>query len=54
MLFGITVRMIASINSSITDFDYSFGAHFDSKATMLVDNPKVENLTTSDGFLITD
>jgi hypothetical protein len=41
-------------NSSITVLDYLFDAHFDSRATMLADNPKVENLTTSDGFLIAD
>jgi hypothetical protein len=41
-------------NSSITDLDLLFDAHFDSRATMLADNPKVENLTTSDGFLIAD
>jgi hypothetical protein len=29
-------------------------AHFDSSATMLADNPKVENFTTSDDFLIID
>jgi hypothetical protein len=29
-------------------------AHFDSSATMLADNPNVENFTTSDGFLIID
>ena len=33
---------------------FGFTAHFDSRATMLADNPKVENLTTSDGFLIAD
>jgi hypothetical protein len=29
-------------------------AHFDSSATMLADNPKIENFTTRDGFLIID
>jgi hypothetical protein len=29
-------------------------AHFDSSAAILVDNPKVENFTTTDGFLIID
>jgi hypothetical protein len=36
------------------DLGYFFDAHFDSSATMFADNPKVENLTTSDGFLIID
>ena len=31
-----------------------FDAHFDSSAAMLADNPKVENFTTRDGFLIID
>src|SRR5262249_16989943 len=31
-----------------------FDAHFDSSATMLAANPKVENFTTGDGFLIID
>jgi hypothetical protein len=35
-------------------FGLLFDAHFDSNATTLADNPKVENLTTSDGFLIID
>jgi hypothetical protein len=38
------------INGSTNDFD----AHFDSSAAILADNPKVENFTTSDGFLIID
>jgi len=31
-----------------------FDAHSDSSATILADNPKVENFTTRDGFLSID
>jgi hypothetical protein len=36
------------------DLGYLFDAHFDSSATIFSDNPNVENLTTSDGFLNID
>jgi hypothetical protein len=44
--YNVTTQCIAD--------NYFFDAHFDSRATMLADNPKVDNLTTSDGFLIAD
>jgi hypothetical protein len=46
-------RQINQIAQSLI-LDLLFDAHFDSRATMLADNPKVANLTTSDGFLIAD
>jgi hypothetical protein len=45
------ISNVYRIDGSIIDW---VDAHFDSSVARLADNPKVENFTTSDGFLVTD